>query len=257
MTVHRIYRGLALPALLALCLLTACGKTQLYSGLSERDANEMLALLLRNGIDTEKIPGKEGVGISVDTARVPDAVALLTAAGLPHRDYASIGDLFKREGMISSPSEERVRFIYGISQELERTISTIDGVLNARVHIVLPGNDPTNRTAKPSSAAVLIRYKPDASIDALVPKIKELVINSVEGLSYDRVSVVLVKASGEDLADLQAQQQKAATAASDLPPFVTYTMAGLLVASLLGNAALGWMLWQRAGRRLEPVSTTT
>lgn len=255
---QRRSRRLAIPALLAVCLLTACGKTELYSGLSEKDANEMLALLLRSGISTDKVASKDGVTISVDSSRVPDAITLLSAAGLPHKDYANIGDLFKREGMISSPSEERVRYIYGISQELARTISTIDGVLNARVHIVLPGNDPTNQTARPSSAAVLIRYAPDASIDALVPKIKELVVNSVEGLSYDHVSVVLVKADGEDVADLVAQERKAAAANSaGLPSYVTYTLAGLLVASLLGNGALGWMMWKRGERRLTAVPTTT
>ncbi|MBS0643363.1 MAG: type III secretion inner membrane ring lipoprotein SctJ [Acetobacteraceae bacterium] len=257
MTANRRSRHFALPALLALGLLTGCGKTELYTGLNERDANEMLALLLRAGIATDKVAAKDGVTLSVDSARVPEAVALLTAAGLPHREFARIGDLFKREGMISSPSEERVRFIYGVSQELERTISTIDGVLNARVHIVLPGNDPTNKITKPSSAAILIRYKSDASIDALVPKIKELVVNSVEGLAYDRVSVVLVKATADELADLQTLQQRAAARYATLPPYVTYSLAGLLLASLLGNGALGWLLWQRNGRRLAPASSPT
>jgi type III secretion protein J len=257
MTARRRSRYFAAPALLALCLLAGCGKTELYSGLSERDANEILALLLRSGIDTDKVANKEGVTVSVDSSRVSDAIALLSAAGLPHREYANIGDLFKREGMISSPSEERVRYIYGISQELARTINTIDGVLNARVHIVLPGNDPTNQTAKPSSAAVLIRYSPDASIDTLVPKIKELVVNSVEGLSYDHVSVVLVKADGEDVAQIEAAQKKAASGDTEMPPYVTYTIAGLLVASLLGNGALGWLMWRRGERRLTPVPTTT
>jgi type III secretion protein J len=257
MMARRRSRRFTLPALLAVCLLAACGKTELYSGLSERDANEMLALLMRSGIATDKVANKEGVTLSVDSSRVPDAVTLLSAAGLPRKDYANIGELFKREGMISSPSEERVRYIYGISQELARTISTIDGVLNARVHIVLPGNDPTNQAARPSSAAVLIRYAPDASIDALVPKIKELVVNSVEGLAYDRVSVALVKADSGDVADIQAAQRKATAGENGVPGYVTYTIAGLLVASLLGNGALGWLMWRRGERRLAPVATTT
>ncbi len=256
MMTSRRNRHPAWPALLLAVMLAGCGKTELYTGLTERDANEMLALLLRSGIATDKVAAKAGVTISVDSSRVPDAVALLTAAGLPHKEYANIGDLFKREGMLSSPSEERVRYIYGTSQELARTLSAIDGVLSARVHIVLPGNDPTSQT-KPSSAAVLIRYSPDASIDALVPKIKELVVNSVEGLAYDRVSVVLVKANVEDAANIQAAQLKAATDDRGLAPYVTYSLAGLLVAALLGNAALGWLLWRRGERPLTPVATTT
>lgn len=247
----------AVTAMLALLLLAGCSKTVLYTGLSESDANDMLALLMSSGIGTEKTADKTGVSISVDSSRVPDAVALLNAAGLPHKTYANMGTLFQRSGMISSPSEDRVRYIYGLSQELGHTISLIDGVLSARVHIVLPGNDPSNPVTKPSSAAVLIRYSPDATIDTLVPKIKELVVNSVEGLSYDHVSVVLVRASGKDVAALEAAQRREVRSEPAIPPTLTYGLAGVLALSVVGNGALGWMLWRRRGVRSEPVPSPT
>jgi type III secretory pathway lipoprotein EscJ len=62
MMARRRSRRLTLPALLAVCLLAACGKTELYSGLSERDANEMLALLMRSGIATDKVASLLGNG---------------------------------------------------------------------------------------------------------------------------------------------------------------------------------------------------
>jgi type III secretion protein J len=245
---------LAIPAVLLALFLVGCSKTELYSGLTERDANEMLALLLRAGIATEKATVKAGSTISVDNSRVPEAVSLVNAAGLPHSKFANIGDLFKKEGMISSPSEERVRYMYGITQELSRTLSRIDGVLDARVHVVLPGNDPTNHMSKPSSAAVLIRHGRDAGVDQLVPKIKELVVNSIEGLNYERVSVVLVKAQGDDL-----QLAAAALPASDSPieRYLPYALGGVLTVSLLGNAALAYLLWRPAGQPLKTVSTVT
>lgn len=248
-------------AFLALCLalaLAGCSKTELYSNLREREANEMLALLLRAGIDAEKIPGKGGVTISVESRRVPEAIQLLNAAGLPQNQYASIGELFKREGMISSPSEERVRYMYGITQELQRTLTTIDGVLSARVHIVLPGNDPTTQTTKPSSAAVLIRFAADAAVEALVPKIKELVINSIEGLSYDRVSVVLVKATGEEMMTRLVDQSRQA-----MPPDtalswpLVYGLGAGLVVTLLGNLGLGFLIWRRSTASAASTPTAT
>jgi type III secretion protein J len=258
MTGSRRRPRLAVPAMLALLLLAGCSKTVLYTGLSEGDANEMLALLMSSGIGSEKAADKTGVSISVDSARVPDAVALLNAAGLPHKTYANMGTLFQRSGMISSPSEDRVRYIYGLSQELGHTISLIDGVLNARVHIVLPGNDPSNPVTKPSSAAVLIRYSPDATIDTLVPKIKELVVNSVEGLSYDHVSVVLVRAAGKDVAALEAAQRQETGNEPAVPPYATYALAGVLGLSVVGNGALGWLLWRRrGGERHVPVPSAT
>jgi type III secretion protein J len=51
--------GILLLALLAALTLGAC-KEQLYSGLTEREANDMLALLLQSGIAASKTSGKDG-----------------------------------------------------------------------------------------------------------------------------------------------------------------------------------------------------
>lgn len=236
-----------LAALLLLLLLAACGKVELYGQLTEREANEMLALLLRHGIAAEKVVGKNAVtALRVESGRVPDAMELLTAAGLPRDRFANMGELFRREGLISSPSEERVRYIYGISQELSRTLTGIDGVLSARVHVVLPNNDPVaGGPVRPSTAAVLIRHAPGASMDAAVPKIKELVANSIEGMSYDRVSVVLVRAT---LDETPVRAPEPPQPQPLLPREVAYGAAGLLGLSLCGNLALGFLLWRRRGR---------
>jgi len=82
--------------------------------------------------------------------------------------------------------------IYGLSQELSRTISDIDGVLTARVHLVLPENDPLRQQLVPSSASVFIRHRASVPMQKLVPQVKMLVANGVAGLSYDHVSVILV-----------------------------------------------------------------
>lgn len=238
--------------LVALLLVAACGKVELYSELREREANEMLALLLRAGIATEKVSGKAGiVALHVEARRVPDAMDLLNAAGLPRDRFANMGELFKKEGLISSPSEERVRYIYGMTQELSRTLTGIDGVLSARVHVVLPNNDPADRQTKPASAAVLIRHA-SAGIDAAVPKIKELVVNSIEGLLYERVSVVLVRA---DEPPPRAIASPAAPGSGG-DPLLRWGLAGGLLASVAGNLVFAAILFRRrlGGRALTPVA---
>jgi len=101
--------------------------------------------------------------------------------------------VFKKTGMISSPSEERIRFMDALAQDLARTISMIDGVVDARVHVVLPENDPFARNAQPSSAAVAIRSRWDADISDLVPAVKGLVKNSIEGLAYEKIMVTVFR----------------------------------------------------------------
>ena len=179
----------------AALLLVGCDKeVTLHSGLEERQANLVMAALLDAGISCHKEPGAEGTwNVMCSEPKFAEAVNMLERKGLPHRVRQGIGEVFKKTGMISSPSEERIRFMDALAQDLSRTISMIDGVVDARVHVVLPENDPFARNALPSSAAVAIRARWDSDISDLVPSVKGLVKNAIEGLSYDKIQVTIFR----------------------------------------------------------------
>ena len=182
-------------ALAALMLCAGCDKeTTLHSGLEERQANLVMAALLDSGISCHKEPGEEGTwNVSVVESKFADAVNLLEKAGLPRRSHQGIGEVFKKTGMISSPSEERIRFMDALAQDLAKTISSIDGVVDARVHVVLPENDPFARNVLPSSAAVAIRSRWDADVTDIIPSVKGLVKNAIEGLQYEKIMVTVFR----------------------------------------------------------------
>jgi type III secretion protein J len=193
-----VRRSLALCCLLALLtVLTACQK-DLYTKVTEADANEMLGALLAANIDARKNTPDAGKtwSISVEESQTVQAIEVLRDNALPRERRVTLGDLFKKEGLISSPTEERIRFVYGVQQGLADTLSKIDGIIVARVHIVLPHNDPLSTATKPSSASVFVKYRRGTEIQTLVPAIKNLVVHAVEGLEYNQVTVTSIAASG-------------------------------------------------------------
>lgn len=162
-------------------LLQACN-TDLYTNLSERDANAMVAVLLRGGIPAERKAQDNGqLKVVVDESRFAEAMTLLDNAGLPQQSFSNMGEVFKGNGLVSSPVQERAQMIYALSEELSHSVSQIDGIVAARVHVVLPDNDLLKRVISPSSASVLVRYDPGTDINTLIPQIKTLVANGISG----------------------------------------------------------------------------
>lgn len=195
MTDHHAGKGrwLLLLVSLMLCVALFGCQVEVYRGLSEAQVNTMLATLLKRGIQAEKIAaGKNGFTLAVDEKQLVQSLEILKENNLPRADYENLGKVFSGQGMISSASEEQARMAYAISQELSDTFSRIDGVLTARVHVVLGGTDPAADTRVLPSAAVFLRHTPDSPVVNLVSKIRELASKAVPDLEYERVSVMLV-----------------------------------------------------------------
>ena len=190
------------PLIMALTILSsaACSDhMELYRDLSEQDANEVLAELTSKHIEVQKRQDKNGVAVLVATPDISRAVRALEAVGLPHRSRSSLGEVFRKNGVISSPLEERARYLYALSQELEQTLSQIDGVVVARVHVVLPERIAPGEPVQPASAAVFIKHRAELDPDSVLPRIRRMVASSIPGISGaddKKLAVVFVSAQG-------------------------------------------------------------
>lgn len=210
----------------------------------------MVAALIQAGVPAERIAGADGAfAVAIDEADMPRAMAALEREGLPAKSFETLGEVFRKEGLLSSPTEERARLVYATSQELSRTISEIDGVLSARIHVVLPEDAGRGQTASGGSASVFIRHKADADIEALMPDIKMLVTRSIANLAYDQVSVIHVAAPAvEAAAALPALDRAFGIWVLDADAgrlrALLAGLIGVLALSLAGHGAWLWA-WRR------------
>lgn len=239
--------------LLALLLLTGCGGVPLYTNMPEQTVNEMLALLLDHGVAARKKPGEKGTwDLMVDDGVFASAMDVLSANGYPREGFESVGDAYKRQGLVSSPREERARFLHALSRSLAQTISQIDGVLSARVHLVVPEPNPLLDTQLPSSAAVFVKHSRESQIDGFIPQIKQLVQNSIQGLAYEKISVVLFP-SDEPRQTLVPLQEPVSILGirvlTDSVGPLRWVLGAALALVLVSWTGLAWLLlrWRKGG----------
>ncbi|MFN9475308.1 type III secretion system inner membrane ring lipoprotein SctJ [Acidovorax sp.] len=262
---RRLWQSLAV-ALCAL-LLAACGaRVDLLGAVPEDEANDVLAALLKADIPAQKTPGKDGmVGVQVDSAQVGRSLEILRENGLPRERFAGMGQVFKKEGLISSPLEERARYIYALSQELSNTLSKIDGVLAARVHVVLPERGTAGEAGVPSTAAVFIKHQDGYSLDIIQPQIRRLVTNSIPGLTAERVSVIFVGAQPRATSAAATAAQTSSVWGFEVSRNAAGGLSALLwslaVVIVLALAGLGYLVWRyllpaRGNKPAGAVATT-
>jgi len=186
---------------ITLCLLTfgmllsGCRIT-LYSGLPEKEANQMLVLLMANHIDAGKETNKAGkLSLRVAKSQFIKSVEILRQHGYPKPTYASVVDVFPANQLVSSPEQERAKMEFLKEQQIESMLMRIDGVVDARAAVgnATPENLGTNTTSP--TVSVLIKYSPTVNLNTYLEQIRDLVRQSVAGVQDSNVSVVMLPAA--------------------------------------------------------------
>jgi type III secretion protein J len=241
-------------ALIALGL-AGCN-VELSTDLDQRQANEIIAALFREGVPSERVMVKGGrYNVTIDESHFSEAISIMSKNGLPRQQFDTLCTVFKKDGsLVVSPIQERAQMICALQGELAKTVSEIDGVISARVHLVLPENDPLRQQLIPSSASVYIRHHSNVVMSDLLPQVKLLVANGVAGLSYDKVTVTLDPVEARD---------KPATAENSEASYTTFMglwlhrdsvaqaawlFYGLSALVLILAAAIVMLLWNQRQR---------
>lgn len=237
-------------AVLAL-MLTGCSREILLRDLNERDANEIVGVLYSSSIEAQKLADAKGKAFSVEvrSSDLARAVAVLRALGLPKSPRTNLNEVFRSTGFAPTPFEERVRYLFGLAQEIERTISLMEGVLQTRVHVVTPDGASKIADLQQAKASIFVSYDDRYDIELLVPRIRRLVSDSIEGLSPQRVEILAIP-SRIDLKQVTevpiSKFLGVRIHKSDYALFVV--QIGLLLGLLVVSAGLQLLAYQRRRR---------
>jgi len=160
----------------------------LYSNLSLEDASKM-----REKLDESKIPvrlGQSGMSISVPAGNLYSARLLLAADGLPG-DSSTGFELFEQPKFGLTDFAQKVNYQRALQGELERTISSMQGIRSVRVMLVLPKDGLfVSDEERKAQASVLLNMNGSIVMgDGQVQSIVHLLASSVQGLAPEKVTV--------------------------------------------------------------------
>ncbi len=157
----------------------------MFSDLDAESAATAIGELEARGVPYELTDGGRSI-------RVPADDVLELRVALAANDMVAPADgwsVLDDQGLTASEFDQRVGYQRALEGELARTISAIDGVDNADVHLVMPERDLFTGDDVMPTASVLLRTGGSAVTSTQVRSIVNLVANSVEGLNASMVSV--------------------------------------------------------------------
>jgi flagellar M-ring protein FliF len=162
--------------------------TVLYGQLSERESGQVMDALTAAGIEFKLNPSG---AVSVPESKVQEARIRLASQGLPQSDAMGIEMIQKDSAFGSSTMMESARYQSVLETELARTITKVQGVQGARVHLALPKPSVFLRDARKATASVMLQLYPGRRLDpGQVAAIVHLVASSVPELSANDVTLV-------------------------------------------------------------------
>jgi flagellar M-ring protein FliF len=161
-----------------------------YPGLSESD--RQMAFEALSGADF-KARIDSGTGdLKVPDDRYHEARIFLASRGLPQEGTnGGISGLTDEASMTSSQFMEQVRYVSAMEQELARSVTQINTIRSARVHLASPKQSVFVRNRTPAKASVVVSPYPGRQVSrSQVEAITHMVSSSIPYLATEDVVVV-------------------------------------------------------------------
>ena len=177
--------------MLLLCALFASGcSSPVHHDLDERAANDMVVALGQYGVLADKAPGGDGWTVRVPSAQRQEALSVLAGLGLPRVSVDAQPDA--PSGLVPSESEERTRRAGHLEARLSSTLSALDGVREAHVHVTLPVAAErlgARAIGTPARASVVLLHRAD-QVPPSDDAVRAVLMGAVDDLHSENIAVV-------------------------------------------------------------------
>lgn len=161
----------------------------LFSGMQAKESSEVVAILQQSNIDYKLDPTTGA--LLVPASEVQALRLRLAAEGLPRSSTQGMEMLDGDQGFGTSQFVERARYQRAMEEELSRSISQLNNVQSARVHLATPKQSVFVRDRKAPTASVIVNLYAGRNLEpGQVTAIMHMVASSVPNMSNADVTVV-------------------------------------------------------------------
>lgn len=187
----------------------------LYGSLDRLDSSEVTQILEHNDIPF-KVDGGTGA-LLVAAEKIHMARLKLAEAGIPGDQSVGFELLEKEQPLGTSQFMEGARYHRSLEGELARTITSINAVRSARVHLAIPKQSVFVRDARRPTASVFVELYPGRQVKPEhIKAMANLVASSIPELRLEDVTIVdqrgnLLSAGEEDQELVLAGKQRSYT----------------------------------------------
>jgi len=160
----------------------------LYTSMAPEDASTVVQKLKETGVEYRL--SDNGGTVLVPSGKLAESRLALAAAGLPKSGRIGF-ELFDKTNFGATEFVEHINYKRALEGELERSVTSLAEVEEARVHLTLPKESVFLDQQQPAKASVMVKLRAGRRISPQnVMAVTNLVASAVEGLSPDAVSLV-------------------------------------------------------------------